>query len=67
MAQDFYAAFGLGLDDKHIGTIDEGGVALARDPGPRRRPSAGHGIVNDSDPVRARFPFELVEGVGPGR
>jgi hypothetical protein len=28
-AQDFYAAFGLGLDDKHIGTIDEGGVALA--------------------------------------
>jgi hypothetical protein len=29
MAQDFFAAFGLGLDDKHIGTIDEGGVALA--------------------------------------
>jgi hypothetical protein len=29
MAQDFYSAFGLGLDDKHIGTIDEGGVALA--------------------------------------
>jgi hypothetical protein len=28
MAQDFYAAFGLGLDDKHITTIDEGGVAL---------------------------------------
>ena len=29
MAQDFYSAFGLGLDNKHIGTIDEGGVALA--------------------------------------
>jgi Chaperone of endosialidase len=29
MAQDFYSAFGLGLDDKHIATIDEGGVALA--------------------------------------
>jgi hypothetical protein len=29
MAQDFYAAFGLGDDDKHIGTIDESGVALA--------------------------------------
>lgn len=29
MAQDFYAAFTLGLDDRHIGTIDEGGVALA--------------------------------------
>ena len=29
MAQDFYAAFGVGADDKHIATIDEGGVALA--------------------------------------
>ncbi len=29
MAQDFYAAFGLGEDDKHIGTVDADGVALA--------------------------------------
>ena len=29
MAQDFYAAFGLGVDDRHIGTIDADGVALA--------------------------------------
>jgi len=30
MAQDFHAAFGLnGEDDKHISTVDEGGVALA--------------------------------------
>ena len=29
MAQDFYAAFGLGGDDKHIATIDADGVALA--------------------------------------
>jgi hypothetical protein len=29
MAQDFRAAFDLGEDDKHISTIDEGGVALA--------------------------------------
>jgi hypothetical protein len=29
MAQDFYAAFGLGEDDKHITTVDEGGIALA--------------------------------------
>jgi hypothetical protein len=29
VAQDFHAAFGLGADDKHIATIDEGGVALA--------------------------------------
>ncbi|HWX20207.1 MAG TPA: tail fiber domain-containing protein [Candidatus Binatia bacterium] len=29
MAQDFYAAFNVGLDDKHIATVDEEGVALA--------------------------------------
>lgn len=29
VAQDFYAAFSLGQDDKHISTVDEGGVALA--------------------------------------
>jgi hypothetical protein len=28
-AQDFYAAFGLGADDRHIATIDADGVALA--------------------------------------
>ncbi len=29
MAQDFYAAFNVGTDEKHIATVDEGGVALA--------------------------------------
>ena len=29
MAQDFYAAFEVGTDEKHIAPIDEGGVALA--------------------------------------
>ena len=29
MAQDFYASFGVGADDKHITDVDEGGVALA--------------------------------------
>ncbi|MGO8925945.1 MAG: tail fiber domain-containing protein [Limisphaerales bacterium] len=29
MAQDFYNAFGVGEDDKHITEVDEGGVALA--------------------------------------
>ena len=27
-AQDFYAAFGVGVDDQHISSIDTGGVAL---------------------------------------
>jgi hypothetical protein len=29
MAEDFANAFGLGADDQHIGTVDEGGVAFA--------------------------------------
>ena len=29
MAQDFYSSFHLGTDEKHIGTVDEAGVALA--------------------------------------
>lgn len=29
MAQDFYSAFGLGTDDKHISMVDADGVALA--------------------------------------
>ena len=29
MAQDFWAAFGAGMDDKHIATVDADGVALA--------------------------------------
>ena len=29
MAQDFRAAFGVGVDDKHISTVDTDGVALA--------------------------------------
>jgi hypothetical protein len=29
VAQDFYAAFGLGNDDKSISTIDPSGIALA--------------------------------------
>ena len=29
MAQDFFAAFGVGEDDKHIATVDADGVALA--------------------------------------
>ena len=29
MAQDFYSAFGVGEDNRHITSIDEDGVALA--------------------------------------
>jgi len=29
MAQDFYSAFKVGTDERHIATVDEDGVALA--------------------------------------
>jgi trimeric autotransporter adhesin len=37
MAQDFYAAFKVGEDDKHIADVDEGGVALAAVQGLNRK------------------------------
>jgi hypothetical protein len=37
MAQDFYAAFNFGQDDKHIATVDENGVALAAIQGPNEK------------------------------
>src|SRR5258707_8840764 len=38
MAQDFYTAFGgLGLDDKHIDTVDADGVAFAAIQGLNRK------------------------------
>jgi len=49
LAQDFFAAFGLGEDDKHITTIDADGVALAAiqalyraEPGERRADPQAH-------------------------
>ena len=44
MAQDFHAAFGVGEDNRHITTIDEGGVALA----------AIKGLHAENDQLRAR-------------
>ncbi len=41
MAQDFHAAFGLGGDDKSIGTVDADGVALAAIQGLNRKVEAG--------------------------
>jgi hypothetical protein len=37
MGQDFYAAFNIGTDEKHIAPIDEGGVALAAIQGLNRK------------------------------
>ncbi|MEM7342624.1 MAG: tail fiber domain-containing protein [Chloroflexota bacterium] len=51
MAQDFYAAFGLGEDNKHIATIDSDGVALA----------AIQGLYEKSEAENAQLRAELAE------
>ena len=40
MAQDFYAAFGTGTDERHIATVDADGVALAAIQGLNKKLSA---------------------------
>ena len=54
MAQDFYAAFGLGLGDKTIDTIDPDGVALAAIQGLRS-------IVKDNEDRLAEQDAEVDE------
>lgn len=49
MAQDFYAAFGLGQDGKHIATIDEEGVALAAIQGLNQKMNALKTELNQRD------------------
>ncbi len=54
MAQDFHAAFGLGADDRHIATVDEGGVALAAIQGL-------HQLVTEKDARIQRLEADLTE------
>jgi hypothetical protein len=59
MAQDFYAAFNVGPDDKHITTVDEGGVALAAIQGLNEKVEAGKARVQkleaENEELRARL------------
>ena len=45
MAQDFYAAFGLGTDERHIGSVDADGAALAAIQGLHQRMRAENDIL----------------------
>ncbi len=47
MAQDFYAAFNVGADEKHIATVDEDGVALAAIQGLNAKLKAREAQIND--------------------
>jgi hypothetical protein len=51
MAQDFYAAFGLGEDDRHISAIDADGVAMAAIQGLYRQNLE---LQAENDELRAR-------------
>jgi hypothetical protein len=49
MAQDFWAAFKVGMDDKHIATVDEDGVALAAIQGLNQKLGETQQSVKDKD------------------
>jgi len=49
MAQDFYAAFNVGPDDKHIAVVDEGGVALAAIQGLNQKLEADQAKLQEKD------------------
>jgi len=51
MAQDFYAAFGVGEDDRHITSIDEDGVALSAI---KALAAENHRLRGENAAIRAR-------------
>jgi hypothetical protein len=56
MAQDFYAAFDVGEDERHITQVDEGGVALAAIQGLNKKLEAENAqLRNKLDEVLARL------------
>jgi len=59
MAQDFYAAFGVGEDDKHITSIDEDGVALAAIKALHRDNTRLHAHVASLDAQNARLRWRV--------
>ena len=67
MAQDFYAAFGLGEDDRHITTVDADGVALAAIQGLMPGTRAAGGARTRPCAVAAGQPGGAPGGVGGGR
>jgi trimeric autotransporter adhesin len=53
MAQDFFAAFRVGKDDKHIGSVDADGVALAAIQGLYRKMQAQQLQIDELKSVKA--------------
>jgi len=57
MAQDFYAAFRVGEDDRHITSIDEDGVALAAI---KALVAENHGLHAENRDLRKRVARDAV-------
>jgi len=56
MAQDFYEAFQVGTDNKHIGMLDEGGVALAAIQGLNEKVEADNAVLKaENEELKARL------------
>lgn len=65
MAQDFYAAFGVGEDDRHITTIDADGVAFAAIQGLNAKLESENAALRaELDAVQARL--AALEGLASG-
>ena len=61
MAQDFYAAFGVGPDDKHIATVDADGVALVAIQGLNQKVEEQAKALRERDTRISKLESELAE------
>jgi len=61
MAQDFHAAFGVGMDDKHIATVDADGVALAAIQGLNRKVEEQAKSLRERDARIERLEADLAQ------
>ncbi len=59
MAQDFFAAFGVGPDDKHITTVDADGVALAAIQGLNQKVDSENAGLRSENAELKRELFEI--------
>jgi trimeric autotransporter adhesin len=59
MAQDFYSAFNVGTDEKHIAPIDEGGVAFAAIQGLNQKVEELKADLNDREAENAELKQRL--------
>jgi len=67
MTQDFYVAFGLGEDDRHITTIDADGVALSAIQALAEENAELRGRVDDLEAEMDRLRALISESASPAK